>query len=330
MLTRSVLFAICLSASSYLRQTQLATALEADAAGNRPQSGHVTHMTAAGSGLLKLIPFSNSAFPYEGSIPDESKPFLDVISGDRRGHTSPRGGIIWADQAYTDRRTLLYVPGYFNPDKPAYLIVFFHGNLATLERDVAQRQRVPQQLNESGLNAVLVAPQLAIDALDSSAGHFWEPGFFAKYVSEAALHLSEMCGVPKNVFDRMPIIIVAYSGGYLPAIFSLEGGGAAPRVRGIILLDALFGEAGRYAQWLGSHWPKVFFLSAYSLASDAQNARLRSLLDVNQIAYQTGLPASLQAGTVAFISSGADINHNDFVTRAWTAEPLRVILSEIR
>ena len=41
------------------------------------------------------------------------------------------------------------------------MVVFLHGHGATLQRDVIDRQRVPEQVSEAGINAVLVAPQLA-------------------------------------------------------------------------------------------------------------------------------------------------------------------------
>ena len=72
--------------------------------------------------------------------------------------------------------------------------MFFHGNGATLTRDVRNRQQVPRQIVESGLNAVLVAPQFAVDAADSSAGRFWEPGVFAQFLSEAADQLARLHG----------------------------------------------------------------------------------------------------------------------------------------
>ena len=127
------------------------------------------------SSKIALVPFENSPFPYRGQIPEKNKPFIDVIEDGRLGHTSPRGGIYWEDQTYSDRRALLYIPRGFDPRRPALIVVFFHGNEATLTRDVRNRQEVPRQLAESGLNAVLVAPQFAVNALDSSAGRFWEP-----------------------------------------------------------------------------------------------------------------------------------------------------------
>ena len=80
----------------------------------------------------------------------------------------------------------MHVPENFDVRKPGVIVVFFHGNGATLERDVRDRQRVPQQISESGVNAVLLAPQLAVDAADSSAGKFWQPGGLKRFVAESA------------------------------------------------------------------------------------------------------------------------------------------------
>ncbi|HTJ03527.1 MAG TPA: hypothetical protein VL492_12110 [Methylovirgula sp.] len=278
---------------------------------------------------MRIAPFAASAFPYDGEIPDQHRPFLDVNRGGRRGHTSPRGGILWADQTYSDRNTLLYVPGGFDIRRPAAIVVYFHGNLARLGRDVAYRQRVPRQLFHARLNAVLVAPQMAVDALDSSAGHFWERNFFAKYMNEAATHLAELTGLPASRFNALPIIIVAYSGGYLPAIYSATVGGTGVRIGGIVLLDALFGETDAYADWIAHNRNHAFFLSAYSRASETENIALRSTLDKQGIDVEQGLPSELTPGTIAFLGA-RDAVHNDFVTRAFTLDPLEVILAHIK
>ena len=62
---------------------------------------------------------------------------------------------------------------------------------------------------------MLVAPQFAINAANSSAGKFWEPNGFKRFLDEAALKLAGMNGDPRSAFRfaRMPIVIVAYGGG---------------------------------------------------------------------------------------------------------------------
>ena len=126
------------------------------------------------SARTELVAFDNSPFPYSGQPPGQDKPFYDVEKDGRRGHTSPRGGIYWEDTTYSDRRVLLHIPRGFNAALPAVMIVYLHGNLANLAGVVHRIQQVPRQVAESGLNAVLVAPQLAVNALDSSAGRFYD------------------------------------------------------------------------------------------------------------------------------------------------------------
>src|SRR3981189_1760913 len=111
-----------------------------------------------------LVSLKSSAFPYLGNNPRTEEPFLNISKGERRGHRSYGGRVYWQDETYNDKRVLLHVPGGFDVRKPGGLVVFFHGNGATLERDVRDRQLLPQQISDSGVNAVLLAPQLAADA----------------------------------------------------------------------------------------------------------------------------------------------------------------------
>jgi hypothetical protein len=105
-------------------------------------------------------------------------------------------GCLWQDETFNDNRVLMHVPEHFDIRKPGVIVVFFHGNGATLERDVRDRQLVPQQISDSGVNAVLLAPQLAVDAADSSAGKFWQPGGLKRFINESADHLADLYGDP--------------------------------------------------------------------------------------------------------------------------------------
>jgi hypothetical protein len=278
--------------------------------------------------------FRNSAFPYHGLIPpdednDKARPFLDVNDGGRLGHSSPRGGLLWEDTTYNDRHVLLAAGEGFDPNRPGALVVFFHGNQTTLARDVVDRQQTVRQLAQSNLNGVLVAPQLAVDAADSSAGNFWRPGAFAQFLDEAEAKLAGLYpGASRAAFQRMPVVIVAYSGGYMPAAYSLAEGGAGHRIRGVVLLDALYGEEDKFANWIEGARLGAFFVSAYSSSTRDQNAALRRRLERDGVTVQNGLPDGLRPGVVAFIDSG-DVRHEDFVNVAWTGDPLREILSRV-
>jgi hypothetical protein len=289
---------------------------------------------SASGGKAALIAFDAAPFPYDGMIPGDADrddaPFLDAREGQRRGHTSNRGGIYWEDETYSDRRTLLYIPPGFDLKRPAAIVVYFHGNQATLARDVIDRQQVPRQLAESNLNAVLVAPQFAVDALDSSAGGFWQDGAFLRYLREAALHLAQLHGgANRNDFAKLPVILVAYSGGYLPAAFSLQVGGAGKRIRGVVLLDAIYDETDKFADWIGDHQTSTFFFSAFSASSADGNGALQDLLMNQGIVFTTQRPHCLERGDVVFLDTGEGAVHADFVSHAWTDDPLTWVFDRI-
>ncbi len=279
----------------------------------------------------QLIAFNASAFPYLGVVPDTRKPFLDVRDGKRRGHTTLKGEICWEDATYSDRRSLLYLPQGFNPALPSLIVLYLHGQGATLERDVMARQGVPRQVAQSGQNVALVAPQLAFDAADSSAGNFWRPGYFATYIDEAAERLMRLYGDKRAgpKFNAAPVVIVAYSGGYLPAAYALERGGAAHRIKGVVLMDALYGDEQKFAGWAASRRNLGFLLSAFTESTQEYNANLQSLLAKKRISYADALPSTLAPGTFSFVSCGSWEMHGDFMTHAWTADPLTRALAMI-
>jgi pimeloyl-ACP methyl ester carboxylesterase len=280
---------------------------------------------------LQLVGFDSSPFPYSGVVPDTNKPFLDARNGRLRGHTSLRGDVYWEQPTYSDRRSLLYMPPGFDIQRPALIVLYLHGQGSMLERDVIARQAVPRQLADSGLNAALVAPQLAVDAGDSSAGNFWRPGHFANFIDEASERLVRLLGNPNAgyAFNRAPVVIVAYSGGYVAAAYALDRGGAGHRVRGVILMDALFGDEDKFANWIAPRRRQGFLLSAFTDATKDGNVNLENLLDKSRVPYLRNLPSSLVPGTIAFAGCGSENLHGDFVTRAWRPDPLKHALSLI-
>jgi hypothetical protein len=274
-----------------------------------------------------LVSLKSSAFPYFGNNPHTDEPFLNISKGDRKGHRSYGGRVYWQDQTYNDNRVLMHVPENFDVRKPGVIVVFFHGNGATLERDVRDRQLVPQQITDSGVNAVLLAPQLAVDAADSSAGKFWQPGGLKRFVDESAQHLAELYGDPRaaKAFANMPVIIVGYSGGFVPAAWSLEVGGLGNRVRGVFLLDAVYGELDKFASWIETN-RTGFFVSAYTRYTKRHDQELMQMLKDKGIAISEDMDRPLRPGSVVFVQTPEGVTHRDYVTYAWTENPLKEVL----
>jgi hypothetical protein len=277
--------------------------------------------------LTTLVSLKSSAFPYLGNNPRTDAPFLNVSTDGRRGHRGPGGRVYWQDETYNDNRTLIHIPKHFDARKPGVIVVFFHGNGATLERDVRDRQLVPQQISESGVNAVLLAPQLAVDAVDSSAGKFWQPGGLKRFVAESAERLAQLYGDPASAkaFAAMPVVIVGYSGGYVPAAWSLQVGGLGNRVRGVVLLDAVYGELDKFASWIENN-RSAFFVSSYTHYTKRRDLELMRMLRAKGIAVAEDMDQPLKPGSVVFIETPDGVTHRDYVTQAWTELPVREVL----
>jgi hypothetical protein len=261
----------------------------------------------------RLVGFENSAFPYFGKNP-------------RTG-----GGAYSEGDRYSDNRVLVHVPAGFDVRKPGVIVVFFHGHGATLARDVRDRQLLPRQISESGVNAVLVAPQLAYDAADSSAGKFWERGGMKRFMAEAAEHLTRIYGGDpraSEAFAKMPVVIVAYSGGFVSAAASLHVGGLGSRVKGVVLLDALYGEMDKFSSWIVNN-RSAFFVSAYTHHTKRRDDELARILRDKGIPVASELNGPLKPGTVAFLPTGEGIRHRDYVTLAWTEHPVKDVLLRI-
>jgi len=278
-----------------------------------------------------LVGFASAPFPYSGTVPTTGEPFLNVLENGRKGHRTARGGVLWENTTFGDNRVLLHIPRGFDVTKPAVMVVFFHGHGAELTRDVLSRQNVPEQITASGMNAVLVAPQFAVDAADSSAGRFWEPGGFARFVKEAGAKLAALDNRPAAAarYGNLPVIIVAYSGGYVPAAYSIRQGGLGKKLKGLVLMDGLYGEMDDFIHFIKTS-KSSFFISSYTASTRRQNMALAERLKAQRIPYDTSIRKNLwRRGGVALIETENTVRHRDFVTEAWTGNPITDILDKL-
>src|SRR5262249_9587442 len=107
----------------------------------------------------------------------------------------------------------------------------------------------------------------------------------------------------------------------------LVGPGAGRRqigVRGLVLLDALYGGIGKFAGWI-TYNRSTFFVSSYKPHTAHRNASLERLLHERSLPYSSALRTSHLQGMVTFLLAG-DISHRDFVNHAWADYPIKDIL----
>jgi hypothetical protein len=126
----------------------------------------------------------------------------------------------------------------------------------------------------------------------------------------------------------MPIVIVGYSGGFLPTAWSLEVGGISNRVRGVFLLDAVYGELDKFASWIEKN-RTGFFVSSYTRYTKPRDRELMEMLRNKGITVTENMDGPLRPGSVVFVQTRDGIRHRDYVTQAWTEHPVREVLAKM-
>ena len=272
-----------------------------------------------------IVPFETSPFPFDGRpLPGQDKPFFDVEKDGRRGHTSPRGGgIYWEDATYSDRRRASAHPQGLRSD-PAGTDDHLSPRQPGDAR--ARRARPPAGAAAGGAigpqcGAGGAATRRRCPGLDG--GRFYEPDHFRRFVEEACV---AACQAPRRRARRRRVRCAARGDRRLQRRLLPDGmdrcaiGGLGDRLRGIILLDGLYSDFDKFADWIAAR-ESAFFLSAHSRSSRDENAAFQRLLTERSIDFATELPARLSPGSVTFVGTGDEVVHRDFVTSAWVPIP---------
>lgn len=223
---------------------------------------------------------------------------------------------------------LVAVPKNLDPNKPIIRVVYFHGDLeGSSERGVTafqrtvERQQLVEQLQASGVNAVLVAPMMGMGAASSVRGLSTADGLRA-FMAEANQKFAEYSGIPIANFEKGPIIVSGYSGGYMAVGKVLSTNAFGDQLAGVLLLDAGYGTAGMLpaaANWITTN-PNKILVSAYTKSTALGNNQLLEHLKGNEKLSTSPLPANklIPPGTLAvFETKGAAAQpHRNFVTEA--------------
>jgi hypothetical protein len=193
--------------------------------------------------------------------------------------------------AYRDDTTLVFVPSHYRyrAAEGVAVLVHFHGHSTTADRAIAAHE-LREQLSDSRQNAILVVPQLAVLAADSSCGKLEAAGGLARLLREAlsttaregAITLGDSAFPPQSAIGTT--CLSAHSGGYHAAASCLRAGGLD--VRETYLFDALYGEMDAFRDWVigrrGEPLHERHKLVSYFLAgaaTEVNNRTLRAQLD---------------------------------------------------
>ncbi|HKU99221.1 MAG TPA: hypothetical protein VJR58_28260 [Vineibacter sp.] len=265
----------------------------------------------------------------------------------------PCPGIEGPAGVFDDARTLLHVTPDFDPARPFVIVVFFHGWCATLTRraggsryHVVESYRLLDQVDDAGLNAVVVAPQFArdadLDVVDTPGhpGRFAEPGGFARFLDEATARIARQRGDDPARYGTAPVVLASFSGGYRAAAMALTIGGGADRVIGFLGLDTIYGETQAFASWFAANHRRAFIAAVYTGGREHDFASAGPTLDLAReladrhlpsVQVRDSLPRRLRPGVAAFHHVGDPDLHLDLVASGWPRfnAPVRRLLARL-
>jgi hypothetical protein len=192
---------------------------------------------------------------------------------------------------YRDDTVHVFVPAHYRWRKEDGIatLVHFHGHNTTAERAMSAHQ-LREQLADSKQNAVLVVPQLAVMAADSSAGKLETPGGLGRLLGEALAVAAREGQASLGDTGFAPgaqlgtVCVSSHSGGFHAAACCLRAGGVD--VRETYLFDALYADVEVFRDWVAGRRGEALHrrhkLVSYFTeggTTEAMNAALRAQLD---------------------------------------------------
>src|SRR5579859_3697041 len=138
----------------------------------------------------------------------------------------------FAGGGYRDDTVIVFVPSHFRfqDEEGVATLVHMHGHTTTAERAMVAHQ-LREQVADSKQNALLVVPQLAVMAADSSCGRLESPGGLQRLLQELVPTTAHeaRATLGDTAFPRDASLgttcISAHSGGYHAAACCLRSGG---------------------------------------------------------------------------------------------------------
>ena len=212
---------------------------------------------------------------------------------------------------------IVFVPDKyrFQAEEGIAALVHFHGHNSSAERALTAHA-LREQLVDSRQNAVLVVPQLALLAADSSCGKLASPGALSRLLGGAVSTAARVgrATLGESRFPERPrlgrVCLSAHSGGYHAAACSLREGGVD--ISETYLFDALYAESDVFRDWVlarrgdpATRRHKLVSYFTVGAATEVLNNGLRASLERSGVL----VSEELREGAL----SRKDLSHSDAV-----------------
>jgi hypothetical protein len=87
----------------------------------------------------------------------------------------------------------------------------------------------------------------------------------------------------------------------------------------------VYGELDKFASWIENN-RSGFFVSSYTRSTARHEQDLMHMLRDKGIAISQDIDAPLKPGSVVFFETPDGVRHRDYVTHAWTENPVKDVL----
>jgi hypothetical protein len=191
------------------------------------------------------------------------------------------------DPHYIDSSVAFLVPSGFEAGDQVDLIVHFHGHQTRISEHIAQMQ-LGEQLEASGVNAIMIVPQGPLNASDSRFGKIDEPRGFAALIEES-LECLRRSGVTRSETPGR-IAIMGHSGGFYPLGQIIANGDLADHIVELWIWDATYAQLEDFADFASR--PDTHVRSIFTGHLSEENVDLATLL------WQRDVPVTLTHDTL--------------------------------
>lgn len=185
----------------------------------------------AGDWKMAIVQLPSAPYPHESR---------------RDGYTASDRTHFPADKHYSDGSVGIVISDNFTPGDATNFIVHFHGHRNNVA-NVLTQFGLQDQLNRSGVNAVLVIPQGPLDAPDSGCGKLEDAGGLENLLKDVATSLKDAGKIKTDKIGS--VILTAHSGGYKATAACVKHGGLADHITDVLLFDATYGGLDQFANF---------------------------------------------------------------------------------
>jgi hypothetical protein len=219
-----------------------------------------------------------------------------------------------ADKHFNDSSVAIFIPRGYRKTEAVDLVIHIHGWWNNIDTTLS-KYKLPQQVYESGKNAILVVPEGPRNAPDSFLGRLEDAGGLKRFITDVVNVLFRESRIATHTVGK--VILSGHSGAYHGIAFALMRGGMTESISEVYLFDALYGQTEKFARWIDRYPGKMINVYTDSGGTKEETEGLMEDLAGWNISYhpveeRSVAPADLRDHRLVFVHT--DLEHDMVVS----------------